>query len=108
MRALWSFVVVCLVAASGLAHGQPRVTEPTAAVVRAAAAIVHAPATRSELQAASARARVPSPGLPPVALAAASSPRGPVPRAIARFAAAGQRVASPCVVSGSARGPPIG
>jgi hypothetical protein len=117
MRALCSIVVVCLVAACGVApataRAEPRTASITASVtdsvteVASNAGMVRVAATRPALHAVTRRAREMGGQLPPIALATAYSPLAADHRVLppARFAP--DRVTASVIRTGSARGPPI-
>lgn len=113
MRALCSIVVVCLVAACGVAPAAVRAELRTASItdsvteVASNAGMARAAATRPALHAVTRRAREPGGQLPPVAIAIASSPLAPEHRVLAPARFAPDRVTASVIRTGSARGPPI-
>ena len=113
MRALCSIVVVCLVAACGVAPATVRAELHAASItdsiteVASNTGMVPAAATRPALHAVTRRAREPGVQLPPVALAAACSPTAPDHRVLAPARFAPDRVTASVIRTGSARGPPI-
>jgi hypothetical protein len=109
MRAPWSIVVVCLVAACGAAPAAARPEPRTTSITEVASnpGIARAAAARPALHAVTRRAREPGGQLPPVALATASSPLAPDHRVIAPARFAPDRVIASVIRTGSARGPPI-
>lgn len=110
MRALWSLVVVCLVAASGAGASDARSEHRAPSFARQAPSRARAPAVRTALHpgvrrvAAPDRTQLP---MSPVVLTAAFSLRPPLRRALAQVGAGCDRVAAAPLVTGSARGPPI-
>jgi hypothetical protein len=109
MRALWSVVVVCLVAASGAGAIDARSEHRAPSFVRQAPSRAGAPAVRPALHAGVRRAAPECTQLPisPAALTAAFSLWPPLRRALAQVGAGCDRVAAAPLVTGSARGPPI-
>jgi hypothetical protein len=113
MRALWSVVVLCLVAASGAAVHPDAAAEPVAAAVVAVAAVVHqagraeAPTARHTWQGATGRARAQERRLPSVALAFDATLPAPEVRATVLLWSVCEVVAAAPTRTGSARGPPI-
>jgi hypothetical protein len=107
MRWLWSFIVVCLVAASGAARADVRPAPRASSLVRFAPPVAHLQATRHVLQPVAGRARAPEHGLSPAAIVAAFSLRPP--RRDAAWCAdfACERLVAFPTLTGSARGPPI-
>ncbi|HEY0480745.1 MAG TPA: hypothetical protein VGD37_24695 [Kofleriaceae bacterium] len=110
MRALWSVVVVCLVAASGAGTSDARSEHRAPTLLRQAPSRAGAPALRPTLHAGVRRVAAPErTQLPisPAALTAAFSLRPPLRRALAQVGAGCGRAAAAPLVTGSARGPPI-
>jgi hypothetical protein len=107
MRALWSLVVVCLVAATGVRPAEARRELHPTAIDRAQPA-AHAIATRPSPQVIGARrAHGPELRLPPVVLAMPFELRARPARALARANAPCDRIFATLVLTRSARGPPI-
>ena len=110
MRALWSVVVVCLVAAGGVAPADAR-TEPRVSSLRRPTAGILA--TRPVVHLVTGRARTPEArpsalsGLPPAVVAAPFAVPAPPRRAIAHAHRSCTHIALPLILTCSARGPPI-
>ena len=110
MRALWSVVVVCLVAASGVAPADARTEPGTASLRRPAAGIL---ATRPVVHLVAGRSRTPDvrpsalAGLPLAVVTAAFAVPPPPRRAIAHAHRSCTHIALPLILTCSARGPPI-
>lgn len=108
MRALWSLVVVCLVAATGVRPADARTELGTTSLLRSAPPAARALVTRPAQQVVTRRASTtPALQLPPVALAAPFSLRTPPPRVIAQVSLYCDRSFVSLVLTCSARGPPI-
>jgi len=108
MRALWSLVVVCLVAATGVRPADARTELGTTSFLGSALPAAHALVTRPAQQVVARRASTtPALQLPPVALTTAFSLRTPPPRAIAQVRLSRDRRFVSLVLTCSARGPPI-
>ena len=108
MRALWSLVVVCLVAATGVHPADARTELRTTSLLRSAPPAAHALVTRPAQHAVARRAPTPALQLPPAALATAFSLRTPPPRAIAQVGSSPDRIFVALAPTSPARGPPIG
>jgi hypothetical protein len=106
MRALWSVVVVCLVAVGGVGCAEAHSAVRATSLARLAPAAPGA-ALRAQLHAARGRGHAVEHRLPPVALSGAFSLPPPPLRAVAQPRLACGRAAAFPVLTGSARGPPI-
>lgn len=109
MRALWSLVVVCLVAATGVRPDAAHRAGSPAAFAVAAPLSARALATRpvGHPQLAAAEAPDPERRLPPVTAATAFALRPPPPRAFALVQLLHDRAASAIALTRFARGPPV-
>lgn len=109
MRVVWSILVVCVVAAGGVARAEvqcePRA--PSIACSETAVAVIHAAAARAASHTASPRVRGVERRLQPAALPAAFVLRVPPQRVVVEPRLATGRIASCPLATGSARGPPI-
>ncbi|HEU4729879.1 MAG TPA: hypothetical protein VFT22_18410 [Kofleriaceae bacterium] len=105
MRALWSLVVVCLVAAGGVGRADARLPR-TAAMAQRVSPLERAQAIRVASH-VGARLRASARHLPPAVLAARPSVGLPSTRVLAPGSVASEQVPGRLLLTGSARGPPI-
>jgi hypothetical protein len=109
MRALWSVVIVCLVAATGVRPTPAPTPDEPASVAPAAAARISrsgGDAPRYTAQPRAPRPSLPSP--PPGLIVAAFALRPPVLRAVAHRFLLLDRVPDAIHLTRFARGPPVG